>query len=60
MEVTMAKKPAKSITRDAQKADAPVVITPRAESDRPAYEMLGDRYDDPFQRVGGPDAGEPD
>jgi hypothetical protein len=27
-------------------------------ADRPAYEMLPDRYDDPLCRSGGPDAGD--
>jgi hypothetical protein len=29
-------------------------------TERPAYEMLSDRHDDPFRRSGGPDVGEPD
>jgi hypothetical protein len=63
MEITMVKKPAKTITPTIETADASPAITPieySGQADRPAYEMLPDRYDDPFRRTGGPDAGEPD
>jgi hypothetical protein len=60
MEMIMAETAKKRIRLYDRTTDQPVAITPRAESDCPAYEMLPDRYDDPFRRSGGPDVGEPD
>jgi predicted SprT family Zn-dependent metalloprotease len=38
----------------------PPPVAARSYDREAAYEMLPDRYEDPFQRAGGPDAGEPD
>jgi hypothetical protein len=41
-----------------QKYEQAMAEKRRREADLPAYEILADRYDDPHQRGGGPDAGE--